>query len=333
MRPSRLPQTEADFPAWGVYADALLQQGDARGELIAYDLSLPAHPANKQLAQLRKLHRQQPQPLDIGWCLGHARSLSVMPLDRDRPMTKRLMPATVEAQQLHALEQLLDRAPLLESLEVQLMPHQLDAFAASARRLPKTCESLALHLAGDWEQHADKLIDALPVQVSRLRLLAGDPVPFLSAERFSEVDLRQHANLHWGAPVDLIGRVVVAASSRLKLICGSIALAKLTGSEVSLPGDAGLLDPEEELLTVLARPSLTELQRMSGGVVPVRAQLERTLPEEHPVARMFGPTFLRDANGAWSMDGVPLTSGSRLQLPGGERVFLEDASRWRDFTG
>jgi uncharacterized protein (TIGR02996 family) len=80
MEAPSLPRSEADLDGWHVYADWLAERGDPRAEAIALELSLPARPSTDELARFhdatRRLARMR-TTTPIGWCLGHARTLTL----------------------------------------------------------------------------------------------------------------------------------------------------------------------------------------------------------------------------------------------------------------
>jgi hypothetical protein len=352
MRPARLPQSEEELPAWRVYADALLAAGDPLGQLLALELALPATANALELRQFHLVTRRRCRAsrfLAVGWCLGHARTVAVVPEEGRRFVRSLERQLTVE--RLVELGNFLAKpaAQLVESLEVRLTPQLIGPFLKAVKHAPPTCTQLVLELWDVWGASAvERLISRLPPQIDRIALDAGsDDAIHFTGPRFKELDLRRLRYSPDALPLQ-----------HTRVLTWDLGLVR-AGASPGLPGDAALLDLDLEELTLFPRPRLYAMQKRKG-VISVLGQLRRSVPELHPVrgfqARGYAiPAFMRFVGGTWRVraddeivfvDGVEVAKGTSAPVVTGSkvsfamdgsvepqhRVFLEDAALWRSYS-
>jgi hypothetical protein len=217
--------------------------------------------------------------------------------------------------------------------------------------LPASCRRVGVALSGWTERDAALLSAALPATVRELEVArfarrgAAPPEPerFVT-DRFDVVDLGQLEVT--AALADRVAREL-ERSRAVRVRVGRIAAARLPAGrwELGAPGDAALLDPVRRRAMQLPRWSL-RLRQQRYGLLPVRAQLAATLPEDHTLEPLAGATE-RDGhsndlvrrgdawtlrrgeadlwhNGALLSPGVivPLADGDRLGIGQTELVFV-----------
>jgi hypothetical protein len=280
-----LPTDDADLAEWEVYADWLLTRDDPRGELLAHDLALPVQPSRDQLAAFHELAARacpQRRLAPIAWCLGHVRTLTVAgELDRRRARVDHGLLANVHQQLLGP------SASRLEELECVYAPGpESKAWRRMFSALPPTCRRVAVTLAGPLsEAAADELMGWLPSTVEELalaplRLSMNVQAQFARfvTDRFALVELRR-LYVETDLPERLAG--ALAATHTVELRVGQIELARRLASHrchLGSPTAAGVVASKH--VAVLEPWSLLHRQNRYG-VIPVRAQLARELPEDH----------------------------------------------------
>ncbi len=276
-----LPRNEADLDEWSVYADELQSRGDPRGELIARDLALPASPGARQLAAFHELARRlctQQKRTWIGWCLGHARTMRLVPGAAGR---ERHHP-TPDAVLANAAAQL--RQPVMSRLEALAI-----SFAPSSRMqlwqqlfeaLPASCTRLDVQLANRWDgDNPDELLALVPPTVRELGLHIDTEFVLAAgafvSDRFAVVDL---TSTGLDRAMGEVFAYALAGTHEVELRVGTLgeALALGTRARVGTPDDAGVI--YDDGCERLPRWSLERLQDRYG-VIGVRAQLARVVPE------------------------------------------------------
>lgn len=306
--PARLPQAEADLADWSVYADALLEHGDPRGGVLALELALPAGAALHEVAPVMNRWRTFcPQPHDraikIGWTLGYARALAVRGANTPNVVA---LPQPIAAPTFAAVSHLL-RQPLcrlLESIELDVRgPDTTPAIEVLLRDLPASCTRIVIHAPLAPFAAIASVFDVIPAHVTHLAFGEGLLVP------------REHAHA-LAARFDVeLGRLYTLDASWVHAGCRF--------------GDAGLIAARSTAVTVLDRPSLLELQR-SHGIVMIRAQLERRLPEVHglrgpPREGSTDATLVRRP-ARWTLGGDRGIQLNGTDVPPGAQVTIEDGS-------
>lgn len=277
-RPARLPRGEGDLDEWSVYADALLVRGEPLGEVLAYELALPAAITREQVATFHALVQPHVWPrntLRIGWCLGHARELEIV---RRGSRFSRVDEGTLA--NLRDLL-LLPQFSCLETLSTQYFAGQA---AKQWRRvfavLPPTCTRLVLEVHTRSLGEVEELVAWLPPTVrelalGRARTTLTAAALALVAGRFDRIDLPDLDPVHLP---ELCGPLDDAAVARVRLDRYSHDDARpfLLGGE----RDVAFVYPEPGRARILRRLSLVERQGRAG-VIPVRAQLARSLAEPY----------------------------------------------------
>jgi hypothetical protein len=168
------PATEADLAEWAVYADWLLMRGDQRGELITYELSLPAVVTREQRAEFhthaQRVCRQRDR-VKLGFCLGHIRTIDVLRMrvkmgGDDGPDRGTLANVT---------DLLAGDAARVECLALAWWPgkhpHHIRRLLAA---LPKSCRRLELHPLANFSVDAvEWLQGTVPAHVREVAFVGG----------------------------------------------------------------------------------------------------------------------------------------------------------------
>ncbi len=295
-----LPRSAAELDAWGVFADLLIERGDRLGNHLALELALPAVPVAEQLASFQKSAAKvcrTPPLFCASWVLGHVHSLSLTP-DLSKPMPQ------LEGDALPALGELL-RLPALAVLEqltfsasrTSIGRRWQDALAA----LPPSCRRFELQANRFTARDAAKMLERIPSQIEVLRVLPmyGTDPSLLVSDQFEWVDLRK-VLINPGLARSLGS--ALASTSRVKVRVGSMTdrswLTEVDRVVVGDDGDAALIAADDRgPLTLFERTALEPLQQRHG-VVPVRAQLARSLKESYRLGRTLDPAT------TWAGDGM-----------------------------
>lgn len=283
--PATFPADEADLAEWAVYADDLLTRGDPRGELLAHELALPAAPEREAVAAFQALASRfcrQGGHAPIGWCLGHARTLTIVGW---QPRFKG--PAAVDAGTLANVHQLLLRpiGARLEQLGCVYTPREEPkAWRRVFSALPATCRRVSVTPIGEWsESDVDELVAWLPATVDELaimlpRVATRAHVARFVTDRFAVIELEQ---VRPDSVLEPQVAAAFAATRTLRLRVDQLDLARRIASDRCRVGSlsaAGLVTSRG--IGILEPWSLLELQGRYG-LVPVRAQRARLLPEDH----------------------------------------------------
>jgi len=329
--PARFPRDDAELADWSVYADQLLSEGDPLGELIAQDLATPARPSEDELKRFAVMTQRcwrARKTLDAGWALGLVRELSAWGTGRLRITgTTPIDDGTLA--RLHDLF----RSPALARLERIEIATWWEGKPPLLRRalaaLPASCA--AVWITGRALDRPETMLDLLPAHVTRLAVLTRllDNAARLVDDRFEEIELVRIEARH----LPLFERAL-AATSRVRVV--------VRQAEQALPERAALRDGPGLIQTKLRRavwlgePSLCALQR-HFGVVPIRAQLARALPEQYWLSAHqglivagadYGSTLMRRGD-AWTLRGeggldpFPISLRGAL-LPPGQVAALHD---------
>ena len=300
--PARLPASEADLAEWSVYVDWLLERGERRGELLARELALPSAPEPESLQAWLALARRpyhEPRAMPIAWCLGHARTLEIVP-----PRRYMIHPAAPPDSAISNARAFLQAAPgsRLEALRVLIEPDDLRPWRRLFAVLPASCRRVTLGLTA-WpdERAAAEIVGMLPASVRELELRperwAAASAPLLAAfvdDRFELVGIGDV-----GIDAALGGQLAaaLARSHAVRLRVSRFEAAPLPWERCVLgrPGDAALLEPDRRRGLLLPRWSLLALQRRFGPV-PVRAQLAARLPEGYELSVHGGFILTRSSS-------------------------------------
>jgi hypothetical protein len=225
------------------------------------------------------------------------------------------------------------------------------------RALPSSCTSVMLvaSIFPDRVEEVVPLVEELPPTVRRLALEPVSAAPLVANDRFDELALSDVGDVE--PLVAALGR-----TRRLRLCVAAVArdVARLggeSGARVVVGRDgAARLDGDDAVVTLMPTALITLQRRF--GLVPVRAQLARTLPERWSFERVngglralaIGPaTILRHPDGRYSarvypamsslsidVNGAPLSDapqplvdGDRLTIAGRGRTFTARAERPR----
>ncbi|HEY1818084.1 MAG TPA: hypothetical protein VGG74_37335 [Kofleriaceae bacterium] len=294
--PFKLPAGEADLAEWAVYGDWLLTKGDPMGELIAHELALPAIADREPLAEFHRLAARsckERQHSLTAWCLGHVRTLSLVTrarikLSRGREPIEHGLLANVH-------QQLLGHAARLEELGCHYVPgSEPKAWRRLFAALPPTCRRVAVKLLGSWTAGAvDELVGWLPSTVCELAIEPSELsrgsrglVAQFVTDRFALVEL-DRCDPDSAAPDQLAE--ALAATRTVRLRVRDVDLARRLAPdrhEVGSSRAAGLVT-DGGRIAVLEPWSLEELQSRYG-VIPVRAQIARLLPEGYSLSSLQG---------------------------------------------
>ncbi|MGE0549450.1 MAG: hypothetical protein AB7O24_05620 [Kofleriaceae bacterium] len=351
MQPARLPATEDELAEWSVYADWLITRGDPRGELIAFELTLPSEPTAEQLADFHARVSSQYRHRDtasVSWCLAHARRIELH--DRSGDATD----AGTIASALQLLAS--DTGRFVE--HVGFWISELDRPARNLfRQLPPTCTKLSLHLSRRSRGlKAEQLIGIIPSTVRSVYIAdffpgtRDRPLDWFIDDRFDQV--RFHFSMNLDAPAQFAERLAV--TKRVKIAIADTRRARLASGEVWLPwercafgdpGDAVLVQPARNSAAIVPRWGLQALQDRYGPI-PIRSQLASTLAENHGLSFAFdadgrpdiqqvvGSTLVRRGR-SWtiradrphnmSLNGVRATAGQIVPIVHRDRITIETA--------
>jgi hypothetical protein len=360
VTPPPFPTSLAELAPWRVYADQLLERGERLGTYLAYELSLGDEPTE---AELTSFHKQGlracrvPRSFEAAWTLGHARTLTIPPRDRGRTMMMRHRGSPVLDGEALPLLRDSFRTPalaLLEQLTVTVRGESIGRRWHEAMKfLPASCRRFMVHASAFKEDDPKRVLAGIPEQVKTLRLstrLGTDPASLIS-DQFEWVDLRELIITPELAVK--LGRAL-ERNPRVKLRLGTVAdgevLTRLgERAVVGGEGDARLVNEKTGAVVLFERASLDSLQRRYG-VVAIRAQVGRTLPESFGVTSVdslvyarswIGSVLARRANGSWwirAEEDAPRLALERrplgrepVELPNAARVFIDDQP-WR-FAG
>ena len=304
--PARLPQTEADLADWSVYADQLLAEDHPIGEPLAFELALPADPDEYQIGwfqdRWRKLCPQHDrEAMSVAWALGHARVVMVR---GHRPKLGGYDP--IEGRTFDAATRLLQspRGQLVETLELEVNHGQATSAVESLlRELPATCTRIVVRTALELDR-LDPFLAAMPAHVTCLGL---GGVPALTATHAAALASRFEI-------IELAHRPELAAAwlhPRFTF------------------GEAGVVDVEGRRVETLDRATLFALQNRHG-LVPIHAQVKRSLPEMHGLHRTVyrvevAPSLVRRPDG-WTLRGASDVTLDGVAVSEHEIVRIEDGS-------
>lgn len=344
--PPKFPRSDSDLPAWNVYADQLLSSGDRLGELLAVELALPRVPSRDALAAFHaQAHRfcHTSRWLDVGWCLGHARSLAVRQ-EYPHETTNRAIAWVPEGALAVARDFL--RTPQGQTVERFAAHVPLDTVRNDPwwhrvmAELPACCDEMALGLPDMVDRDgAGAILEALPSSVRTLALWHPRPgLAQVGPELFVD-DRLAWLDLTWWTPTpEGLERLFQALgrTSRMRVRLPSLGSPVPPGLESRLwLGEAGFLGQEGGACG-LSRWPLRLLQR-HHGIVSVHAQLHRLLAEpydlDHPAAGRLAASFkegnalVRHGTGVWtarSSYSLPLAKNGTALAPGALPVPLVD---------
>lgn len=313
------PRTEAELVDWSVYADALMRDGDPRGEVIAKELAASAVPPKKLVPPpaIAVPHAR------ATWTLGHLRDLWIEPKHHDHELDRA---------QLEALIALLE-SPDAAQLETLLIISHWSALPLLRRVfavLPKRCTRV---IARQPQIYATAGTDMgviaslMPDHVTELALSWNWMTNLEAAidDRFSVLDLPAIREQDV-APV-VAG---LARTSRVRVRVQQ--LEPIHERVVTFDGPGFLATTKRHATAILPR-SRWDLQQ-SHGVLPIRAQLNRSLPTAYTVqdhvttlSATIGGNHLIHRGGTWSLraefdnvfsvDGVELEADHAAKLHDG----------------
>ncbi|MDP3501441.1 MAG: hypothetical protein Q8S33_13940 [Myxococcales bacterium] len=326
-----LPREPADLDQWAVYADVLEERGDRAADAIRADLAMPSRPSADDLAAFRLTcgrHAREYENHAVEWALGHARTLRLV--SRADAWARRRLGRSerhaLAADDLAQAAQLLaePRFQRLESLDVRIDRGSFSKFwRRFCARLPATCTRLRMSTRGLSEDDYAAIADNLPSQVVVVGVNSHVP-QFLSllAPRLRSLEL------NYELPVSKAHEVEQALDAKNAVVLRGGVVVE--GNQVTpphwqrgLPGDALFLHSGEGHFAVVRRESVFSLQRRFG-LVGVRAQLERTLPEGFDVTlhekrvdfMEAGGVLLRHPDGRWSVRPTRMRSGVLIEVEG-----------------
>lgn len=346
-----LPRTIDDLTEWSVFADHLLTIGDPRGEALALELAMSATPTADELTAFHARCPRLPAPdakLQFGYQLGHVVALAIAPAPAPK-MAHVSAPQTPEQGALAHAHDLLSTPAFARLAELQLPFSSLTReLARLLRRLPKTCTHIVLRLGQTVDDLAAALVAEIPPQVDTVTLLYCTPAaaPHFFTGRFAMVELGRVssrfdlATALDGAPTTQ-ARVSHASNRlhpRVRLGDDSAGFVEPAGSPAydALARD-GRAQPGEPLARVVPRRTLPELQARFG-VIPIRSQLARTLPDHQFVVfddHAAASVELILANARWtarstepfSVDQVVIEPKTVAELSDGARVTIGRTTR------
>jgi len=348
MLPPPFPHSEAELEPWHVYADWLLEARDPRGPLVALDLSMPADPSatardrlRRAAQRLKRIRREIRRDVELGWCLGHVRTMRVGYAAAPDALARALGDPTMQL-----LEEVTLSAPVADLLTPE--------WAACLRALPPSCRVVAVGMS-DSAGEAMRLVDALPPSVTTIAVAIARPELFVS-DRLAEVDVRCPFD-----DLEQLARLLAALRSTTRV---RVRVASMPASPsvhprivVGRPGDAAFFADSPPRVMTLPRLSLLTLQE-EHGLLPIRTLLARALPERRTVTSMMprgaigygmpevnltrapdGRTRIRSRDyRGWlglTLNGAPLptsgwallSDGDRLAVGGVAWTFVEDVAR------
>lgn len=345
-----LPRTIDDLAEWSVFADHLLTIGDPRGEALALELAMSATPTAEELTAFHAQCPRLPAPdakLQLGYQLGHVVALALAPAPAPK-MAHVSASQTPEQGALAHAHDLLSTPAFARLAELQLPFSSLTReLARLLRRLPKTCTHLVLRLGQTVDDLAAALVAEIPPQVDTVTLLYCSPAAaqHFFTGRFAMVELERVsarfdvATALDGAPTTQ-ARVSYASNRlhpRVRLGDDSAGFVEPAGSPAYDALARGDRAQPGALAHVVPRRTLRELQARFG-VIPIRSQLARTLPDhqfvvfdDHAPARVE----LILANARWtarstepfSVDQVVIEPKTVAELSDGARVTIGRTTR------
>jgi hypothetical protein len=284
--PPPFPTRGADLAAWWAHADRIMPAAPRLGALIAGELALPAAPDRAQLHAFHQAARPRcaARQSYVGWCLGHARSLTLFGRGRS------LLPSA------GALANAYDfmRRPVGARLESLYSAYRFPVDRGTWRRLwsalPSTCTHVTLHLDPRSDTGLeDELLEHLPASVRTLQLFEHlgrwreRPIalPRFVSDRFDVVDL---TGFRAGeAQEDGLAAALSATRKVALRVAMDVTRIPMDRRQLVPPGAAALVGQIRRRLVALERWSLLARQRRYG-VIPVQAQIAGTLPEWHWLA-------------------------------------------------
>jgi hypothetical protein len=341
--PPSFPVREADFAAWWAYSDRVMPADPRLGTLIARELALPATPDRAQLDAFHAAARPRcaSRQTYVGWCLGHARSLTLFGRNRT------LLPSHGALANAHDFL----RRPVGSRLESFSSAYRIGADRGHWRRLwsalPATCTHVTLHL--DVPSNAaitDELLGRLPASVRTLALRAhswsGRPLakalPGFVNDRFDVIDIRGIS----GYPIqhELEDRITAALSATRTVslrVARQLTRIPLDRRQLAPPRAAAMLASLHPHLVVLERRPLLDQQRRYG-VIPIRSQIAEQLPEWYVLPNLFpsaateyaagdplvrrGERWTLRSDGPIERNGHPIEPGTIVELAHGDTLTL-----------
>ena len=333
VRPARLPTTEAELADWSVYADQLQQEGEPLGEMIAFDLSQPAHPTPEAIAeyqaQFAKRCWTHRQTVEVVWTLGYARSFGF------RRDPKKMSPTIDEGTLANARDFLRSEAAgLLEEL-VLIFSGSSRPMERMLAALPATCTHVRVFDRWRNEHHLVEMITALPRQVTHVALttipaLSPESARILVDDRFEQVTIQRADH----APLETALHSTERVRVELGVVSGRLEHPRCVWAGAA---NAGLVDIAARRANAMHRMSTFTTQRRYG-LVPIRAQLERFVAEPNDFllgqvdVRIVhrGRQFTVSSGRALDVDGVrvephavvAITDGARIRGEGIDAIFL-----------
>jgi hypothetical protein len=334
VRPARLPAIEAELADWSVYADQLQQEGDPLGEMIAFDLALPARPTEEAIADYQQRFKKRcwthRQTVEVVWALGYARSLGFR---RDRTS----MSSTIDDGTLANARDFLrsEAGGVLEEL-VLIFSGSSRPMERMLAALPATCTHVLAFDRWRNEHQLVEMITALPRHVTHVSLssvprLSPEAARILVDDRFEQVTIRRADRAPLETALDSTERVRV----KLAAVAGRLEHPRCVWAGGA---DAGLVDIAARRASVVHNNTDTFATQRRFGLIPIRAQLERSLavPDDILMGQFDvrivrrGPQFTMWSERALHVDGVrvePRTvaavqDGARIKGEGIDAIFL-----------
>lgn len=304
------PSGFTDLEAWSVYADWLMEVGDPRGELLAFELTLAAEPSKHELQKFKALHAKTIRRRDtfhVGHALAHAREVA-LPESYVR-MGGRVPPSTSA---LASLTDLLasDAYALVERLQVVYAPSSDSHWERLFAAVPLTVEVLALDLLGHMDdddmRRVRDLVRAQHVVVVR-EAFGADAAAFVD-DRFETVEVERASP----AVLEAFGR-----TSRVRLLVRDGVIP--TDARVGYAGLASLRGSHRARAFQAWGALALELHY---GPVPIRAQLAGDLAEWHQFADFDvvrrGPVWTFRSHLRYRHRGQPCAPSSIVKLGDGD---------------
>ncbi|MEP6864976.1 MAG: hypothetical protein ABJE66_30430 [Deltaproteobacteria bacterium] len=310
--PARFPLSEADLADWSVYADELMREGDRVGELIAHDLATPAQPSDDELKRFAAITQscwRARTTLDAGWALGHVRELVVWGVSRR--LMHRIATDPIDDGTLARLHDVL-RTPTLARLETITIATAWETKPPLLRRalsaLPPSCGSA--RVMGRLLERPHTMLDLLPAHITRLAVHVRTlhDTPRLVDDRFAEIEIPRIEERDLPAIERALG-----TSSRVRIVVSQYD--RHIDERIALRAGPGFLQTKPRRAVALGDPTLCALQR-HFGIVPIRAQLAKALPEQFWVSAHqgfivagpdLGSTLMRRGD-VWTVRGEELES-------------------------
>lgn len=312
-----LPRRADELAEWSVFADHLLTIGDPRGEALALELAMSATPTAEELTAFHATCPRLPASnakLQFGYQLGHVGALTIAPappLKMSRP-PRWLTPD--EGALAHAYDLL--ATPTFARLAELKVPFSTltRELARMLRRLPKTCTRMVLQFGRAVTGVADGLLAAIPPQVETVALVdcTAEVARRFFSGRFAMVELERVETFDVAGALAGVPHVQARVSHAHERLHPRVRLG--------MPESGGFLEPAaspvydvlarardlatlaDPIARVVPRRTLCDLQARFG-VIPIRSQLARTLPDHQFVA--FGDDAIASvelvhANDRWT---------------------------------